>query len=445
MRDADVNARIVQAVRQKGADAWFDEDPQNFLDTKYAAADYERVTDILDVWFDSGVTHAFVLEARDDLQWPADVYLEGSDQHRGWFHSSLLEACATRGQAPYKQVVTHGFTMDEKGRKMSKSIGNSVDPQKVIGQSGAEIIRLWVMSSDYSEDTRVGPEIIKANTDAYRKMRNCFRFLLGNLAHFKADEKIDPADMPELERYMLHRLGELDALVRENYARYDFRKIYQALFNFMTIDLSAFYFDIRKDTLYCDPASSHNLRACRTVLDITFTCLTRWLAPILCFTTEEVWQSRYQDPDDSVHLEAFMDIPEAWHDDALAEKWSNIRTVRRVVTGALEVERRDKRIGSSLEAAPVVYISDTKLLDSLDGQNMADICITSQLKIRPDVAPAEAFTLDDVAGVGVVPSLAEGRKCQRSWKVLPDVGSVRNYPDLSPRDAAAVAEFDASA
>jgi isoleucyl-tRNA synthetase len=445
LRDADVNARIVDAVRKKGADAWFDEDPQNFLGAEYAAADYERVTDILDVWFDSGVTHAFVLEARDDLQWPADVYLEGSDQHRGWFHSSLLEACATRGQAPYKQVVTHGFTMDEKGRKMSKSIGNSVDPQKVIGQSGAEIIRLWVMSSDYSEDTRVGPEIIKANTDAYRKMRNCFRFLLGNLAHFNADEKIDHADMPELERYILHRLDELDALVRENYARYDFRKIYQALFNFMTIDLSAFYFDIRKDTLYCDPTSSLDLHACRTVLDIAFTCLTRWLAPILCFTTEEVWQSRYQDADNSVHLETFMDIPDAWHDDALAEKWNDIRTVRRAVTGALEIERREKRIGSSLEAAPVVYVSDTSLLESLEGQNMADICITSQLEIRADTAPAEAFTLDDVAGVGVVPTLAEGRKCQRSWKVLPDVGSVGDYPDLSPRDAAAVAEFDASA
>ncbi|MEC7154089.1 MAG: class I tRNA ligase family protein, partial [Pseudomonadota bacterium] len=313
------------------------------------------------------------------------------------------------------------------------------------GQSGAEIIRLWVMSSDYSEDTRVGPEIIKANTDAYRKMRNCFRFLLGNLAHFNADEKIDHADMPELERYILHRLSELDALVRENYVGYDFRKIYQALFNFMTIDLSAFYFDIRKDTLYCDPASSLDLRACRTVLDIAFTCLTRWLAPILCFTTEEVWQSRYQDADNSVHLETFMDIPDAWNDDALAEKWNDIRTVRRVVTGALEIERREKRIGSSLEAAPVVYVSDTSLLESLEGQNMADICITSQLEIRADTAPAEAFTLDDVVGVGVVPSLAEGRKCQRSWKVLPDVGSVRDYPDLSPRDAAAVAEFDASA
>ena len=233
--------------------------------------------------------------------------------------------------------------------------------------------------------------------------------------------------------------------MRENYARYDFRKIYQALFNFMTIDLSAFYFDIRKDTLYCDPASSLDLRACRTVLDIAFTCLTRWLAPILCFTTEEVWQSRYQDADNSVHLETFMDIPDAWHDDALAEKWNDIRTVRRVVTGALEIERREKRIGSSLEAAPVVYVSDTSLLESLEGQNMADICITSQLEIRADTAPAEAFTLDDVAGVGVVPSLAEGRKCQRSWKVLPDVGSVGDYPDLSPRDAAAVAEFDASA
>ena len=445
LRDGDVNARIVDAVRQKGADAWFDEDPQNFLGAAYAATDYERVTDILDVWFDSGVTHAFVLEARDDLQWPADVYLEGSDQHRGWFHSSLLEACATRGQAPYKQVVTHGFTMDEKGRKMSKSLGNTVDPQKVIGQSGAEIIRLWVMSSDYSDDTRIGPEIIKANTDAYRKMRNCFRFLLGNLAHFKAEEKIDHTDMPELERYILHRLGALDALVRENYAQYDFRKIYQALFNFMTVDLSAFYFDIRKDTLYCDPASSQDLRACRTVLDIAFTCLTRWLAPILCFTTEEVWQARYNDPDNSVHLETFMEIPDAWTDIALAEKWNDIRNVRRVVTGALEVERREKRIGSSLEAAPIVHISNDKLLQSLAGQNMADICITSQLEIRNDSAPAEAFTLDDVAGVGVVPSLAQGRKCQRSWKVLPDVGSVDAYPDLSPRDAAAVAEFDAGA
>ena len=443
LRDDAVNARIVDAVRARGADAWFDDDPQTFLGDDYAAADYDRVTDILDVWFDSGVTHAFVLEARPDLQWPADVYLEGSDQHRGWFHSSLLEACATRGQAPYKQVVTHGFTMDEKGRKMSKSLGNTVDPQKVIGQSGAEIIRLWVMSSDYSDDTRVGPEIIKANTDAYRKMRNCFRFLLGNLAHLDNAEKMPRGEMPELERYILHRLHELDQLVRASYNQFDFRKIYQALFNFMTIDLSAFYFDIRKDTLYCDPASSADLRACRSVLDIAFTCLTRWLAPILCFTTEEVWQARYNDPNNSVHLETFFDVPSDWHDAELAEKWNNIRAVRRVVTGALEIERREKRIGSSLEAAPVVYISDGTYLQSLEGQNLADICITSQLEIRTEPAPADAFTLDDVAGVGVVPALAQGQKCQRSWKVLPEVGTVQGYPDLSPRDATAVAEFDA--
>ena len=445
LRDEAVNARIVAAVKEKGADAWFDTDPQSFLGEAYDADDYEQVTDILDVWFDSGVTHAFVLESRDDLHWPADVYFEGSDQHRGWFQSSLLEACATRGTAPYKNVVTHGFTMDEKGKKMSKSIGNAVDPLKVIQQSGAEIIRLWTVSCDYSEDQRIGPEIIKANTDAYRKMRNGFRFLLGNLDGFDESEKVAAADMPELERYMLHRLAELDALVRDNYNEFDFRKIYQALFNFMTVDLSAFYFDIRKDTLYCDAHSALERRACRTVMDIAFHCLTRWLAPVLCFTTEEVYQSRFGVDGDSVHLQQFIDIDAAWLDDALADKWNKIRTVRRVVTGALEIERREKRIGSSLEAAPSVYIENADLQAVIEGQNMADICITSQIEIVAAPAPQGAFTLDDVAGVGVVPRLAEGQKCQRSWKILPDVGSVEGYPDLSPRDAAAVAEYDARA
>ncbi len=445
LRDDAVNQRIVAAVKAEGADAWFNTDPQVFLGEAYQAADYEQVTDILDVWFDSGVTHAFVLEARDDLHWPADVYFEGSDQHRGWFQSSLLEACATRGQAPYKNVVTHGFTMTEQGKKMSKSLGNAVDPLKVIQQSGAEIIRLWTMSCDYSEDQRIGPEIIKANTDAYRKLRNGFRFLLGNLADFDEAEKVAPADMPELERYMLHRLAELDALVRENYTHFDFRKIYQALFNFMTVDLSAFYFDIRKDTLYCDAHSSIERRACRTVMDMAFHCLTRWLAPVLCFTTEEVWQSRFGVGDDSVHLQQFITPDAAWHDAALAAKWDKIRNIRRVVTGALEIERREKRIGSSLEAAPVLYIDDADLQAVIAGQNMADICITSQIDIRHEAAPAHAFTLDDVSGVGVVPAMAEGQKCQRSWKILPDVGSVDGYPDLSPRDAAAVAEYDASA
>ena len=443
LRNDAVNARIVEAVKAEGADAWFNTDPQVFLGSDYKAQDYEQVSDILDVWFDSGVTHAFVLEARDDLQWPADVYFEGSDQHRGWFQSSLLEACATRGRAPYKNVVTHGFTMTEQGKKMSKSLGNAVDPLKVIQQSGAEIIRLWTMSCDYSEDQRIGPEIIKANTDAYRKLRNGFRFLLGNLSGFDESEKVDVAEMPELERYMLHRLAELDALVRENYTHFDFRKIYQALFNFMTVDLSAFYFDIRKDTLYCDPHSSIERRACRTVMDIAFHCLTRWLAPVLVFTTEEVWQSRFGADDDSVHLQTFVTPDANWTDTALAAKWDKIRTIRRVVTGALEVERREKRIGSSLEAAPIVYIDDAALQDVIAGQNMADICITSQIDIRHDTHPADAFKLDDVSGVGVVPGLAQGQKCQRSWKILPEVGSVDGYPDLSPRDAAAVAEYDA--
>ena len=443
LRNDAVNARIVEAVKAEGADAWFNTDPQVFLGSDYKAQDYEQVSDILDVWFDSGVTHAFVLEARDDLQWPADVYFEGSDQHRGWFQSSLLEACATRGRAPYKNVVTHGFTMTEQGKKMSKSLGNAVDPLKVIQQSGAEIIRLWTMSCDYSEDQRIGPEIIKANTDAYRKLRNGFRFLLGNLSGFDESEKVDVAEMPELERYMLHRLAELDALVRENYTHFDFRKIYQALFNFMTVDLSAFYFDIRKDTLYCDPHSSIERRACRTVMDIAFHCLTRWLAPVLVFTTEEVWQSRFGADDDSVHLQTFVTPDANWTDTALAAKWDKIRTIRRVVTGALEVERREKRIGSSLEAAPIVYIDDAALQDVIAGQNMADICITSQIDIRHDTPPADAFKLDDVSGVGVVPGLAQGQKCQRSWKILPEVGSVDGYPDLSPRDAAAVAEYDA--
>ena len=443
LRNDAVNARIVEAVKAEGADAWFNTDPQKFLGSDYEAQDYEQVSDILDVWFDSGVTHAFVLEARDDLHWPADVYFEGSDQHRGWFQSSLLEACATRGRAPYKNVVTHGFTMTEQGKKMSKSLGNAVDPLKVIQQSGAEIIRLWTMSCDYSEDQRIGPEIIKANTDAYRKLRNGFRFLLGNLSGFDESEKVDVAEMPELERYMLHRLAELDALVRENYAHFDFRKIYQALFNFMTVDLSAFYFDIRKDTLYCDPHSSIERRACRTVMDIAFHCLTRWLAPVLVFTTEEVWQSRFGADDDSVHLQTFVTPDANWTDTALAAKWDKIRTIRRVVTGALEIERREKRIGSSLEAAPIVYIDDAALQDVIAGQNMADICITSQIDIRHDTPPADAFRLDDVSGVGVVPGLAQGQKCQRSWKILPEVGSVDGYPELSPRDAAAVAEYDA--
>lgn len=449
LRDDAVNGRIVAAVRARGADAWFDTDAQDFLGADYAAQDYEQVSDILDVWFDSGVTHAFVLEARDDLHSPADVYLEGSDQHRGWFQSSLLTACATRGRAPYKQIVTHGFTLDDKGRKMAKSGKNAVDPQKIIQQAGAEIIRLWVASSDYREDTRIGADIIKANTDSYRKMRNCFRFLLGNLHGFDASDKaqkkqseIAVADMPELERYILHRLTVLDGVVREAYNQYDFRKVYQSLFNFMTVDLSAFYFDIRKDALYCDSPSDATRRASRAVLDILFQCLTTWAAPILAFTCEEVWQSRYGVQDDSVHLQTFPTIDPAWHDEALAQKWTQLRHIRRVVTGALEICRRDKIIGSSLEAAPIVYITNAPLHAHTHGQNMADLCITSQIELRTDAPPPEAFALDDVAGVAVMFAPAQGKKCRRSWKFSDDVGSDAAYPDLSARDAAVVRHYD---
>ncbi len=442
---AELIERIGKAFRERGADAWFEEGSKAaFLDGLVDNVDeWEQVSDILDVWFDSGSTHTYVLEQRQDLKWPADVYLEGSDQHRGWFHSSLLESCGTRGRAPYDTVITHGFTMDEEGRKMSKSLGNIVDPQHVIGQSGADILRLWVMTTDYADDQRIGPEILKSNVDAYRKLRNTFRFLLGNLHHHDAALAVPERDMPELERYMLHRLHELDQLVRKGYDDFDFKRISQALFNFATVDLSAFYFDIRKDALYCDPYDGLTRRACLTVLDEVFSHLTAWLAPMLCFTAEEVWLARYPSEDGSVHMRVFPDVPKSWADAALAEKWRRIRAVRRVVTGALEVERREKRIGSSLEAAPVVHIDDKALREALKGVDFAEIAITSAITIADGIALKTAFRLDEVNDVAVVVNPAEGRRCERSWKILPEVGEDPEYPDLSPRDGEAVRQFAA--
>ncbi len=443
LRDDKVNARIVEAVAAEGADAWFEKPLAYFLEgSNHNPADYEKVTDILDVWFDSGSTHAFVLEARG-LPSPADLYLEGSDQHRGWFQSSLLESCATRGRAPYKQVLTHGMTLTDKGLKMSKSLGNAVEPDAIVKQNGADILRLWVASTDYWDDHSIGNEIVKSNVEAYRKLRNTFRYMLGSLAGFTDDERVAHADMPELERAILDRLVELDALVREAYDDYDFKRIFHALSNFMNIDLSAFYFDIRKDALYCDALSSLRRRACRTVLDELFMCLTAWLAPILCFTMEEVWQARFPSEDGSVHLRLFPDVPAEWRDEALAEKWRKVRELRRVVTGALEVERREKRIGASLEAAPDVYVANADLKAAMAGVDLAEISITSQAALLDGEGPADAFRLGEVPGVAVVPKLATGRKCARSWKILPEVGSVPGFPDLTPRDAAAVTEFDA--
>ena len=451
LKDEAVNKRIFDAFVAEGADAWFaDGAKERFLGNDYKADEWDMVRDILDVWFDSGSTHAFVLEQREDLapKRKTDggkdyvLYLEGSDQHRGWFHSSLLESCGTRGHAPYDAVLTHGFTMAEDGRKMSKSLGNQVFPQDVIKQYGADILRLWVASTDYWEDQRLGPEIIKTSVDSYRKLRNTLRWMLGSLGHATGEE-VALADMPELERLMLHRLVELDKMIREAYWEFDYKKVFHQLFTFMTVELSAFYFDIRKDALYCDAASSVRRKASLFVIDKLFDCLVTWLAPMMPFTMDETWTSRYGD-DACVHLEQFPTVPAEWRDDALAAKWAKIKTVRRVITGALEIERREKRIGSSLEAHPVVHVTDAELMDALKGKDMADIAITSQLTLSSEPAPEGAFTLGDTKGVAVVPGLAEGTKCARSWKILPEVGSDPDYPDVTLRDAAALREWDAA-
>jgi len=442
LRDEAVNARIAEAVEAEGADAWFSSDDKRFLGDDYDASDFEKVEDILDVWFDSGSSHAYVLESRDDLQWPASLYLEGTDQHRGWFHSSLLESSGTRGRAPYDAVLTHGFLMDGKGYKMSKSLGNTVEPQKVIDQYGADILRLWVVASDYSEDLRIGDEIIKGQVDGYRRLRNTFRFLLGNITGFDDAERVDVADMPELDRWVLHRLAELDEVVRTGCDDFDFHALYVSLYNFCTVELSAFYFDIRKDVLYCDSVDSLRRRSARTVLDEVFSCLTAWLAPILSFSMEEVWQSRFPDADGSVHLRLFPEVPSNWRDDELAAKWSKIREVRKVVTGALEIERREKRIGSSLQASPTVYLA-AEYAAHLNGVDLSEIAITSSLTINVGDVPGDAFTLEDVAGVGVVPDTADGEKCQRCWMVKPEVG--HDHDDLCHRCADVVASNSGAA
>ncbi|MBL6599138.1 MAG: class I tRNA ligase family protein, partial [Alphaproteobacteria bacterium] len=420
LRDQAVLDRIADIFEVEGSDAWFASDPSRFLGNDYDANDFDQVQDVVEVWFDSGSTHSYVLEARPELQWPASLYLEGSDQHRGWFHTSLLQSCGTRGRAPFDAVLTHGFVLDEGGRKMSKSLGNVTAPQDVIDQSGADILRLWVVGSDYSEDLRIGPEILKRQVDLYRRLRNTLRYLIGNLAGFQESERIDPAEMPELERWVLHRVSEIDAVVRQGIDDFDFHQLFIQVHNFCAVDLSAFYFDIRKDVLYCDSVDSIRRRAARTVLDTIFDALTAWLAPILVFTAEEAWQARAQDPENSVHLRVLPTIPSEWRDEALAEKWARIRDVRRVVTGALEIERAEKRIGSSLQAKPTVHVTDAAIA-AFEGLDPADIFITSGAVLTTDAAPDDAFTLEDVTDVAVVPGGADGAKCERCWKILPEV------------------------
>jgi isoleucyl-tRNA synthetase len=447
--DEQVNHRIGQAFEEEGADAWFKPGAkERFLGNAVPDPEnWKKIDDILDVWFESGTTHSWVLrnpQKWPDMQFPAGMYLEGSDQHRGWFHSSLLESCATNGFAPYASVLTHGFTLDGEGKKMSKSLGNTTAPQDVIKQYGADILRLWVAQSDYSDDLRIGKEIINSTVDSYRKLRNTVRWLIGNLAHRKADETVDYRDMPELERLVLHRLKELDVLVRDAYESYDYKRIVAALSNFMNIDLSAFYFDIRKDALYCDPLSSVRRRASLTVLDQVFDALTAWLAPILVFTMEEAWLERHPGDESSVHLREFPKLPDSWLDDKLAARWEKVREVRKTVTGALEVARREKTIGSSLEAAPEVFIADPDLAAAVRGIDMAEVSITSDIEITETEGPADAFRLDEVKGVSVVFAKAEGNRCARSWRILPEVGTDPEYPDLSLRDAQAMRELKAS-
>jgi isoleucyl-tRNA synthetase len=453
LHDDAVNARIADAFEKEGADAWYAQGArERFLDSR-ANEDWRKVDDILDVWFDSGSTHAFVLEdpkvfpALAHIKRKADggpetvMYLEGSDQHRGWFQSSLLESCGTRGRAPFDVVLTHGFVLDESGYKMSKSLGNVTAPQDVIKHSGADILRMWVCAADYADDLRIGPEILKTTVETYRKLRNTLRWMLGNLAHFETTDKVAYEKMPELEHLMLHRLAELDPLIRTAYAEFDYKRIFAALNGFMTSDLSAFYFDVRKDALYCDPYTSVTRKACLTVLDHLFRATVTWLAPMLCFTAEEAWLAR--DPAaQSVHLEGFMSVPPSWRDDVLAERWRKLRTLRRVVTGALELERAAKRIGSSLEAAPIVYVADTDLFGVAVGADLAELCITSAATLVEGEGPATAFRLDDVRGVAVEPHRADGKKCARSWKISPAVGADPKYPDVTPRDAQALREWE---
>jgi isoleucyl-tRNA synthetase len=442
LNDPAVNARIVAAVREKGVDAWTDEAAQSFLGDKYNAADYERVTDILDVWFDSGCTHAFVLESGKwpDLQAPADLYLEGSDQHRGWFQSSLLESCGTRGRAPYKAVLTHGFTMDAKGMKMSKSLGNTINPLDLMKESGADILRLWALSVDFTEDHRIGKEILSGVSDQYRKLRNTFRYLLGALEGFSEDEKVsDTFSMPELERYMLHLLADLDGKLRQAVDDFDFNTYTRLLSDFANNDLSAFFFDIRKDSLYCDAPTSPKRRAYRTVLDTLFHALVRYAAPVLVFTAEEVWATRFPD-EPSVHLLEWPELPLTRHPgesrgpassaatvtdegrwtpdqvrgDDLVEKWTIVRNLRAEVNAKLEEDRREKRIGSSLEAEVKLVTAwevDQHMIGALDFE---EIAIVSKLtfSLRPPVGGKWA---------DVETTVTDNKKCGRCWRHLPEV------------------------
>ena len=421
LKDLDVINNIAQIYEKEGSDCWFTDDPQKFLGKKYKKEDYIKTNDIVEVWFDSGASHSYVLENRKDLMWPASMYLEGSDQHRGWFHSSLLESCGTRGIAPYKSILTHGFVVDGKGLKMSKSTGNVIAPEEILKKYGADILRIWVAASDYSEDLKLDHSILEQHAESYRKIRNTFRFLLGNLKDEKNSFDINSKDIekwPELERLMLHQIFLLDQKFKKYFKEYNFHKLYKELINFCSLELSAFYFDIRKDILYCDDTASTNRQACINLLGIILDILLKWFAPVLSFTTEEIYQIVNSKENSSIHLQSFPKIPETWKNNELFEKWNNFKVIRKVVNAAIEEKRASKEIGSSLEADVKVYLSEENL-KVVKNFNLSENFITSKAEAQKMDSSSNLFKLNDEENVKVLVKKAAGEKCPRCWKIFP--------------------------
>ncbi len=420
LKDPEIIENIACIFEKEGADCWFTDDPQKFLGKKYKKDDYIKSNDIVEVWFDSGATHSYVLEKRKDLLWPASMYLEGSDQHRGWFHSSLLESCGTRGKAPFKSILTHGFVVDGKGLKMSKSTGNIIAPEDILKKYGADILRTWVAASDYAEDLRLDYSILEQHAESYRKIRNTFRFLLGNLKDQKIEYKLNSKEIekwPELERYILHQIFELNKNFEKYFKEYNFHKLYKELLNFCSLDLSAFYFDIRKDTLYCDDLKSEKRKTCINFLALTLDILLKWFAPILSFTTEEIFQIIHPGKKSSIHLENFPKIPTNWENKKLSEKWIKLKLIRNVVNAGIEVKRSSKDIGSSLEADIEIYLGED-YLRLVDDINLSEYFITSKASAKKMVEDNKIFKIDDISNIGVVVEKAKGEKCTRCWKIL---------------------------
>jgi len=420
LKDAEVIENIAKIYEKEGADCWFTDDPQKFLGKKYDKEDFIKSSDIVEVWFDSGATHSYVLETRKDLTWPASMYLEGSDQHRGWFHSSLLESCGTRGKAPFKSILTHGFVVDGKGLKMSKSTGNIISPEDILKKYGADILRAWVAASDYSEDLRLDYSILEQHAESYRKIRNTFRFLLGNLRDKKINLNIGSKEIkkwPELERFMLHQIFALNKSFEKYFKEYNFHKLYKELLNFCSLDLSAFYFDIRKDALYCDEIKSTKRVSCINLLGLLLDMLLKWFAPILSFTTEEIFQILNKESNSSIHLQNFPNVPSEWEDKKLYDKWNMLKTLRNVANSAIEVKRTSKEIGSSLEADVEVYLNEEYLKIAKD-IDLSEYLITSKAVTKSLIKDDKLFKLDNVESVKVLVKKAKGKKCSRCWKIL---------------------------